>query len=112
MTVYNSQDTWMHKNWRSSSYLGGYISLANHAKFSFIIEEVKTTKSDRLLSELNADRWHHSIQASFGEVLLHHMLELVQQLISAYYKTIIFSRNFLWTGHKCAVKTKKKWKSG
>lgn len=54
------------------------LFLAVHANFSLIIGEVKTTKSDRLLAELNPDRWHYSIQASFGEVLLHHMLESVQ----------------------------------
>lgn len=85
----------LHRNWRFGSFLGGFILLAVHANFSLIIGEVKTTKSDRLLAELNPDRWHHSIQASFVKVLLHHMLESVQQLISAFYKTIILPRKFL-----------------
>lgn len=67
----------LHKNWRFDRFLGGSILLAGHANFSLITEEVKTTKSDRLLAELNPDRWHHSIQASFVKVLLHHMLESV-----------------------------------
>lgn len=75
--------------------MGGSIFLAVHANFSLITEEVKTTKSDRLLAELNPDRWHHSIQASFVKILLHHMLESVTQLISAFYKTIILPRKFL-----------------
>lgn len=94
----NHENTWLQRNWRSSSYMGGSVFLAVHANFSLIIGEVETTKSDRLLAELNPDRWHCSIQASFGEVLLHHMVESVQQLISAYYKTIILSRKFLMDG--------------
>jgi len=90
--------------------LGDSVFLADHANYSLIIEEVKTTKSHRLLAELSPDRWHHSIQAIFGEVLLHHMLESVQQLISAYYKTIILSRKFLMDGSQLQSKKKEEIK--
>lgn len=109
--VYNSRRPLMHRNWRSSSNLGGFQFFSIHASFTLIIKEVKTTKADILLAELNLDRRHHTIQVSFGEILLHHMLESAQQLISAFYNTIILLRIFLidgpqlWSKNKEGIKT-------